>query len=155
SSQSCSVCPSVCGTDKCFEDVCGGNRIVQVAGGGGSVCALTKSGSVYCWGRSEEGVPGTGLSMIGSTPYPCTPNLQSHLCQPVPTKVLGVDHVLQIGASAAFVQCALRATDGKVLCWGNSDNGQLGHAPGTAGDMSCPMGGGVWCNPTPTVVDGL
>jgi hypothetical protein len=49
--------------------------------------------------------------------------------------------------------CAVMVS-GKVACWGRNDRGQLGHAPGTAGDAPCPDGEGV-CNFTPSYVAAL
>jgi alpha-tubulin suppressor-like RCC1 family protein len=49
--------------------------------------------------------------------------------------------------------CAVMAS-GKVACWGRNDRGQLGHAPGTGGDVPCPEGKGV-CNFVPSYVASL
>lgn len=146
SPNNCGACGHVCDGGSCFEGVCGGNAIVQVSSGGESACALTLSGSVYCWGRDTAKTLGTG-----AVDSQCDDFGAMVACQPTPTRIVGLDHIVQVtnnGNSA----CALRATDHAVLCWGGNGAGQTGHDPGTNGDSVCS---GAPCNATPVVVAGL
>jgi alpha-tubulin suppressor-like RCC1 family protein len=138
------------GADGPLGDAAVGDPVVQIAGGDSTICALTHGGSVYCWGKGDYGTF-AGPSVTGTTPSACSPGGSPHLCQSVPTKVAGLDHIVQLGADGTSEQCALRA-DGVVLCWGSNSANQLGHAQGTTGDVACPTGGG-WCNTTPQAID--
>lgn len=81
----------------------------MIGAGAFHTCALTKSGSVVCWGGNRLGQLGEGTT-----------------CQrlgPVPIPELGTGVVaLTIGDSHT---CALKAA-GKVVCWGDNAHGQLG-----------------------------
>ena len=135
---------AACGAQSCFEGVCGGNTIVEVGAGGYFGCALTKSGSVYCWGDNEVKQLGTGG--VDST---CDEFGTSLPCQPAPVRVNGLDHAihLSVGANAA---CAIRS-DQTAVCWGANESGQLGHDPGGS-DKLCASAA---CNGAPSPVPGL
>jgi alpha-tubulin suppressor-like RCC1 family protein len=79
----------------------------RIAAGWYTSCALTPQGSIYCWGRNQDGELGIGTS----SPYSTTPVQVPFLY--AADVAVGVDHV-----------CALRM--GSVSCWGNNDEGQLG-----------------------------
>ncbi len=87
--------------------------VVQIGFAGyDSICALTESGNVWCWGQNDRGQLGIG-SVTADQPLP------------VKTKVLS--DVIQIaqyreGASA----CALKQ-DGTAWCWGHGFEAQLGN----------------------------
>jgi alpha-tubulin suppressor-like RCC1 family protein len=70
-------------------------------------CAHKKNGSLFCWGRGEEGQLGTGDSMQRNAP----------------TRVRGDDLWSYVNAGQ-FHSCAV-ADDG-LYCWGANDTGQLG-----------------------------
>jgi alpha-tubulin suppressor-like RCC1 family protein len=88
------------------------------AGNYGNVCALTGSGSVYCWGDDTYGEVGynnnIGQGNVGS-----------------PIQVLGVGGVGTLSdiysiASGSAMACGL-SNAGNVYCWGYNDDGELGN----------------------------
>lgn len=103
--------------------------------------AKDTAGNFYVWGVNLFGTFGDGTNMAGMCGNDvCDPNTK------ISTKLLGYrsmitsDHALGITAG------------GKLASWGRNDYGQLGKQPGGT-DSSCM--GGIFCNPTPTVVQGL
>ncbi len=91
--------------------------VFSVASGYDHACALTTSGSVYCWGSNEYGQLGDGNSSHGTT---CS----GVDCSRVPVAV-ALHDVVQIDANSYFT-CALRS-NGTVWCWGQNHAGQLGN----------------------------
>jgi alpha-tubulin suppressor-like RCC1 family protein len=83
---------------------------VAVTVGYSHSCAVTRSGSVWCWGANNYG-------QVGS------PDLQTDF--PVPVKVPGLADARSIEAGSSFT-CAGRA-DGTTSCWGVNQGGQLGN----------------------------
>lgn len=119
--------------------------VVQVATGARSTCARQRSGRVLCWGSNQFGELGTG-----SPP--------STAANPSPIAVPGLTDATFIAAGRDHA-CAVKR-GGSVVCWGNSDVGQLGggtvpeepvtrpaavvvvtgaRAVTTAGDQSCAL----------------
>jgi len=98
-----------------------------VAAGGHHTCALHPDGGVSCWGSSSQGQLGNGSSSGSSN-------------VPVAVAVLSSVSQLVTGSSHA---CALHS-GGKVSCWGDRFNGQIGSGdkdgyavvPEAAGTMS-------------------
>jgi len=72
-------------------------------------CAITADNTLSCWGRNDQGQLGTGDKEQ----------------RPLPTKVSGLEANISKAASGAGHSCA-QTTDGKLLCWGRNDAGQLG-----------------------------
>ncbi|HEU4410862.1 MAG TPA: hypothetical protein VFS43_36755 [Polyangiaceae bacterium] len=105
-------------------------EVRQLALGDSHSCALRRDGRVLCWGSNAFGQLGTATNM-GHGAYIRTPTL-------VNDADLGEVRHLVLGG---FHSCVLRQ-DGRVLCWGRNDSGQLGTAA-TA----------VTGTPTPTLVD--
>ncbi|WP_437811492.1 RCC1 domain-containing protein [Sorangium sp. So ce1078] len=109
------ACALVGGAVKCWggdvpADVSfSGEAAVQVACYYHGCCAVTDAGKLYCWGENNGGMHGTGTS--GGTGGPVSPRT-------VPGKALyagpGQDHM-----------CAV-FEGGKVQCWGQDWNRQLG-----------------------------
>lgn len=83
--------------------------VSQVTAGVQFACALMTTGRVQCWGPGFNGQLGKG-----DTGASLTPVQVSGLTQGVKQLVGGAGHT-----------CAL-TEDGKVLCWGSNDDGQLG-----------------------------
>ena len=81
-------------------------------------CAVSVTGSAYCWGLNRDGQLGAGHQRnIGDEPDEMGQNLASIQLpgdQPIRALCLGAQHV-----------CALDLS-GAVLCWGSNTRGQLG-----------------------------
>lgn len=80
----------------------------QIAMGGASRCALSKGGTVSCWGSNSYG-------QLGSGDY-------SYSWDPV--AVSGLSDVTQVALGSSQV-CALKKS-GEVLCWGSNTSDQAG-----------------------------
>ncbi|MFN7003541.1 MAG: RCC1 domain-containing protein [Roseinatronobacter sp.] len=88
---------------------------VAVAVGEGFSCALSESGAVHCWGRNTRGQLGDGTT--------------SNSVRPVPVR--GLQSGVQAITAGAGSACAINA-QGRVLCWGENSDGQLGDGSTTA-----------------------
>lgn len=90
-------------------DVVGlGSGVTRVAASFFHSCALSTSGSVWCWGQNSDGRLGDGTTVNRLTPVAVT-----GLSAGASTISVGVFH-----------GCAL--VGGGLKCWGNNANGQLG-----------------------------
>jgi alpha-tubulin suppressor-like RCC1 family protein len=95
----------------------------------------------YVWGANVYGTFGDGTTTAGMC--------GNDVCDPNPK----VDAKLLQFQSAVSSDHALGISKGgKLFSWGRNDYGQLGKQPGGT-DMSCA--GGTFCNPTPSLVQGL
>jgi alpha-tubulin suppressor-like RCC1 family protein len=80
-----------------------------VATGRDHTCAALRDGSVRCWGGNGHGQLGDGTTTRRASPV----------------TVVGLDApAVAIAAGTAFTCAALE--DGRVMCWGANDEGQLG-----------------------------
>ncbi len=84
--------------------------VLQVAAGLAHTCALSRQGTVQCWGRNDRGQLGVG----DANPTP----------RPTPVMVEGLSGIRAI-ASGDFHSCALTAAGG-VKCWGWNVYGAIG-----------------------------
>jgi len=118
-------------------DVPIGGIAVQLAAGDAHTCALLGTGAVRCWGNGSSGRLGYGnTNTIGDN-------------EPPAGDVVVGGTVVRLVAGRQHT-CALLDT-GKVRCWGDGADGQLGHGntnaigdnetPASAGDV--PVGGTV------------
>jgi alpha-tubulin suppressor-like RCC1 family protein len=142
-------CAVPCSGTTCFEGVCGGNGVVDIASGIGNACVVLASGSVWCWGSGgvgQLGVPPTALSASACSLYGGTP------CRPQPARVAGLNDIVQV--SIGNHACAVDK-NGDVYCWGTNAVGQLGHAPGVNDTTCMDHNNSIVCNPTPTKVSGI
>jgi alpha-tubulin suppressor-like RCC1 family protein len=99
--------------------------IIQVTAGMGHSCAMTSLGAVYCWGANKNGQLGIGYISD---------------CEQVPVRVPGILEAALVEAGGVHT-CVLER-NGRVLCFGSNEFGQLGNSIDTS--LS-----------SPTVVDGL
>ena len=86
---------------------------IRIAAGATHACALRGGGSMVCWGGNGQGQLGTGDATS----------------RDVPTAVVDIDNVAEIGAGLRFT-CASRETSegstSRIYCWGDNNLGQLG-----------------------------
>lgn len=87
------------------------NGIKQVAVGYNHACAISKTGSVSCWGDNSRGQIGDGTTTF----------------RPQATPVVGLSPTAKVTQLALTYQssCALLET-GAVQCWGGNTQGELG-----------------------------
>lgn len=120
------------------------------ASGTGKTCAIVTN-ELYCWGKNSNNGGGDDFTGqlgngTGGSGYDSTTPLK---VRQDPGVLLGkiVDDVF----SAQFHSCALAA--GKVYCWGQNDDGQLGD--GTTTDSNVPvLVGGALTGQTVTAIGG-
>ncbi len=91
-------------------------NVRQIALGRAHSCALRDDGRVLCWGYNRYGQLGNGANVGFDAPNPIPAEVDSSALVGVRQLALGRDH-----------SCALR-DDGRVLCWGYNNYGQLGSA---------------------------
>ncbi|WP_437316551.1 hypothetical protein [Sorangium sp. So ce385] len=105
--------------------------VVQLSLGAAHSCAVKTGDELYCWGADDQGQLGNGSDVM-QTVYP--------------EPVLIRSDVRRVAAGQEHT-CAIRASDGGLLCWGRNSDGQLGigsqddvHSPV---DVDPPLGAGV------------
>jgi alpha-tubulin suppressor-like RCC1 family protein len=119
-------------------EVPGLTQVVELSGSMVVTCARTQAGAVRCWGAASVGGIGDGnASGAACTLDPCRPT-PTAVPLPRPAAALGV------GSSTFALD-----DGGGAFAWGSNGLGQLGHAPGTAGDTTC---GSAACAVTPTTL---
>ena len=100
--------------------------VSAISTGGNNSCALTSSGSVFCWGDNSFGQLGNSASSNTSS---------------VPFEIRGFTNVFTMIAAGTDHACGLTHAGG-VICWGDNNNGELGNASAIS-------------NGTPVQVNGL
>lgn len=115
------------------ESTCVTSGIAQVSVGRTHVCALTRAGTVRCFGQSTHGELGYGdLETIGDDEHPYEAGDVD----------IGDTPAVYVGAGIRHT-CAL-LEDGTVKCWGDSQSGRLGYSVGEdIGDDEAPGSVGV------------
>jgi alpha-tubulin suppressor-like RCC1 family protein len=100
-------------------------KATQIAAGANHTCALTTSGGVKCWGQGGNGPGGTGPGGTGQTSN-----------QSIPVDVVAAGGGITQIAAGSWHACALTSSGG-VKCWGNGEQGELGH--GDNANQSTPV----------------
>ena len=95
-------------------------RVIDIVCGSRFTLALTRHGTVYSWGRADDGQLGHGNQQI--------------LYMPRSIEGLEGTRVVQIAARGAHSMAL--DSEGVVHTWGRGDDGQLGH--GTTRSRSIP-----------------
>ncbi len=132
-----------------------------IAAGDSYACTLNESGKVRCWGNNEHGQLGDGTTAASSAPVGVKTLVGaiaaatggSTSCAVTggakvkcwgeqndvssPTEIAGLAGVTGIGVGGNH-SCALATQMGKVWCWGDNEDGQLGD--GTTTDRDEPVG---------------
>jgi alpha-tubulin suppressor-like RCC1 family protein len=103
-----------------------GAPVIAVAAGAAHACALRADGSVWCWGKNDQGQLGRGE--IASEVFPAG-------------AVGGLGDVREIAASASTT-CARRG-EGSVWCWGDGGQGRLGSGDTLDRATAAPVLGGL------------
>jgi len=111
--------------------VAGGRTFSSLSAGWVLSCALTASGTAYCWGDNASGGLGGGSTASTRTPLAVSGNLT----------------FVTVGTGISFA-CGLTAA-GAVYCWGNNSFGQLG-----IGATSPERCSSEPCSTTPVAVQG-
>ncbi|MBX3191191.1 MAG: hypothetical protein KF819_29610 [Labilithrix sp.] len=127
----------------------------QVSAGARHACAVTREGSVYCWGHGGSGELGVMPAALGTctttSPFDNDGGTEVAACSPTPRRIAGLPRIAKVAAAEDFT-CALDYA-GRIWCWGSNRAYQLGHGPGTEGDdPHCGVPARpptAYCNPTP------
>ncbi len=110
------------------------NGMREIALGGEHACGRTADGRVLCWGSNRRGQLGRAANAGAETPNPTAAAVRD-------ADGAELSGVRSIAAGAAHA-CALLG-DGRVLCWGANDAGQIG--------AGAPVDGAA--HPAPVVVE--
>jgi len=105
--------------------------VAKIDTAGDHTCALLTDGTVWCWGRHQDGRLGAG--------EPGTPGTTFEFPTPVP----GIDDATDLEAGSVHT-CVLRPRAGggsRVQCWGSNFYGQLGD--GTQTNAPSPVDVGL------------
>jgi alpha-tubulin suppressor-like RCC1 family protein len=109
----------------CVPASCAANPAVALAAGGAHACLLRAHGVVQCWGRNDDGQLGDGTTTPRS----------------LAVTVAGIAGGATAVAAGQRHSCAIRRSDGQVLCWGADDTGQLGDGGGDDQPSPIPVAG--------------
>jgi len=91
----------------------------DISAGSLHTCAIIQGGAVKCWGENINGQLGDGNTTLSSTPV----------------DVVDLPSEVTVISAGGWHTCAV-TSDGKALCWGDNDWGQIGNGP--SGDQSEP-----------------
>ncbi len=130
SAQNCGKCGNACKSNvSCIAGTCG-DTIVDVAASQTNACAVRADGKVVCWGANDS-------SQLGFDPQPSDPTCGSTKCGP-PTIHATLTDVAHVALGSSF-GCAIKKTDGSVVCWGANKSGQLAALPSTYAHSAAPL----------------
>ena len=120
--------PATCRVDYSFQGPCSLNpvavdsdeRFSQITAGDEHACALTRSGSAYCWGYNLSGQLGTKETSevcFVSDRAKYRASYRGEPCSRRPVRVAGDQRFTSIIAGS-WITCAL-TQDGRAFCWGD------------------------------------
>ncbi len=98
-----------------------GRTAQAISAGIGHTCAILDTGSVSCWGYDEQGQLGNG------------PNEPGVILTPTPSIAALPPGRTAVAISAGVTHTCAVLDDGRVSCWGDDANGQLGDGAATNG----------------------
>lgn len=148
--------------------VTGGHSFSRVSAGADHTCAITTSGTAYCWGNNSQGQLGRGDGGTANVPVPVAGDLifsdisagGTHTCglavggalycwgslyQSGPMEVpTPVSSTVLFAAIQSGAQHACGVSSGALYCWGDNLYGQLGiDSPGSTTPIEVSPGT-VW-----------
>ncbi len=104
---------------------CADRSVIDLRCGYGSfACAIRCDGTVWCWGANSNGELGDGTTVSRSTPV----------------RTLALDGPATALAAGYHHACAI-VTGGRVWCWGNNTEGQLGDGTRVDRSTAAPVAG--------------
>lgn len=137
--------------------------VVDVAADGNATAALKADGTVSVWGNNLYGVLGHSPGTNGDTLDGDVSSVIYSAFNPAASTVAGLTNVVKVAMGNNFA-IALK-DDGTVWAWGRNEESELGHEPGTNGDVAIETGdswlfdvdgdGAEWVNTTPVQISGL
>lgn len=92
-------------------------QAVAISAGLTHTCAVTRDGALYCWGYNGSGRLGDG----GQAMFRATPSRAAPMLGPIRAVSAGARHT-----------CAV-TREGRLFCWGDNSQGQLGDGTRTGG----------------------
>ena len=113
--------------------------ITQVSAGEAHVCARANTGAIYCWGNDSAGQLGDGVNVLTDAAVGST---DKH----APQLVAGV---MAPAVACGFLHTCTLQSNGATLCWGSNQLGELGHQPGTMGDVTLQSFFAYYANSSP------
>ena len=106
--------------------VLGGLRFATIDGGGNHTCAVNVNGKAFCWGLSDRGQVGSGLTGGGTT---------------VPVAVAGTLRFSSVTTGLEH-SCGV-TTQAEAYCWGGNYATQLGTGDSTDAPTPAVVSGGL------------
>jgi len=97
-------------------------RTTQVSTGAYHTCALKMDGTVWCWGRNNEGELGRGIIQNAGNDFPM--------------QITNLSNVVQV-AAGGYHTCAL-LSGGSVQCWGRNTFNQVGEFANSGDPITAP-----------------
>lgn len=130
-------------------EVPGITNAVQLTAGELGACVLLSTHHVECWGDDEDGELGNGAP----GPQECGGPLSGPTpCSTKPVEATGITTATQV-AAGAYETCAALSS-GRIDCWGDNEDGELGDGTTTGPESCLQVSGGdrIACSATPVQV---